>query len=418
MKKILVIDESSLFRNFLRQKFESFGFEVVLAANGLEGSLKLRSFLPDIILMDYYLSRKNCIELLKEKKANPNTTRIPIVMASAKIDRDRLLEVAKYNVKKIFTKPVKMDAYLKTVSEILQVNMSLDTSPCIISAHFNDEIFIIEVAMGLNSEKIELLKYKLTELLDLYKVQNPKVLVIMSSLEIAAEESLKLGALLSVISEFSLARQKQIKILTNSDLVRKYVAGRKDLNEIEVTNSLEKAMDGLLGRRTGSFIDGGKNVLHEEFLTAAPMGNQDASIQLRFEGERAPAPSLASIDNKLKFAVVDDDIVIQEFIKAAFSDTKFDIATFDNGKEFVDTVKEDSFDLIFLDLMMPVMDGFATLKTLAERDIQIPVIVLSALSQKETVIRALKLGVRSYLIKPLKPEWIRNKATEILRTNF
>jgi DNA-binding response OmpR family regulator len=68
--------------------------------------------------------------------------------------------------------------------------------------------------------------------------------------------------------------------------------------------------------------------------------------------------------------------------------------------------------------MMPVMDGFETLRAMAARGIRTPVIVLSALSKQETVIQALQLGVRSYLIKPLKPEDIRKKATEILRTNF
>ncbi len=419
MKKILVIDESPLYRNFLKQKFEAFGLEVVLAANGLEGSLKLRSSLPELVIMDYYLSRKSSVEVLKEKRENPNTASIPVVMASAKFDRERVVEVAKFGVKKFFTKPVKMDSFLKTVSDYLGLNLNLDTTPCIISAHFNDEIFIVEVAMGLNSEKIELLKYKLTELLDLYEVQNPKVLVIMSSIEIGAADSLKLGSLLSVVADYSGAPPRLIKILTNSGFVAKFVAGRKDLGEIEVTNSLERAMDGLLGRRTGSFIDGEKMVVHEEFLSAAaPKKAVDEAIALRFEGEKAQLQDLSAIEDRLRFAVVDDDMVIQEFVKTAFCDTNFEVTAYDNGKLFIDAYNPDAFDLVFLDLMMPVMDGFETLKRLAEKKNQTPVIVLSALSQKDTVIRALKLGVRSYLIKPLKPEWIRKKATEILRMNF
>jgi DNA-binding response OmpR family regulator len=419
MKKILVIDESPLLRNFFKQKFEELGFEVVLAANGLEGSLKLRNSLPDLVIMDYYLSRKSCLELLKEKRDNPNTANVPVIMVSSKIDRERLVDVAKYNIRKFFSKPVKMDSLLKTVSEILQINLNLDNTPCLIEAHFNDDILFIEIAMGLNSEKIELLKYKITELLDLYEVQNPKVLVIMSSLEITANESLKLGSLFSVITEYSHARPRYIKVLTNSEYVHKYIAGRKDFEEIEVTNNLERAMDGLLGRKAGSYMDPNKVTPHEDFLTAAaPKKDRDETIQLRFEGERTAAPDLANMDDKLKLAVVDDDIVIQELIKTAFCDTQFVIETFDNGKLFVDHSGRDSFDLVFLDLMMPVMDGFETLEKLNEGKFDVPIIVLSALSQRETVVKALKSGVKSYLIKPLKPEWIRKKATEILRMNF
>jgi DNA-binding response OmpR family regulator len=419
MKKILVVDESPLFRNFLKGKFEAFGFEVTLAVNGLEGALKLRSFLPDLIVTDYALSRKSCTEFLREKKSNPNTANTPVIIVSNPIDRNKLIEVAKYGVKKFFTKPLKIDAFVKTVSEILQVNLSLDSTPCIISAHFNDEVFIIEVAMGLNSEKIDLLRFKLTELLDLYEVREPKVLVIMSNLEIAANDSLKLGSLLSVIVEYSQAKPKFIKILTNSAYIRHYVEGRSDFAEIDVTGSLEHAMDGLLGRKTGSFIKGDNMGVQEEFLAAAaPRREADEEIQMRFAQEAPAAPSLTDIAASMSIAVVDDDLVIQEFIKTAFIDTSFEVDTYNNGGEYLKSGKEKNYDVIFLDLMMPVMDGFETLRNMALNGIKKPVIVLSALSKQETVIKALQLGVRSYLIKPLKPEDIRKKTTEILRANF
>ncbi|MDR3200513.1 MAG: response regulator [Spirochaetales bacterium] len=419
MKKILVVDESPLFRNFLKGKFEAFGFEVTLATNGLEGSVKLRSFLPDLIITDYFLTRKTCTEFLREKKANPNTANTPVIIASNMIDRNKIIEVAKYGVKKFFTKPLKIDAFIKTISEILQVTLSLDSTPGIISAHFNDEVFIIEVAMGLNSEKIDLLKFKLTELLDLYEVKEPKVLVIMSSLEITANDSLKLGTLLSVIVEYSRAKPRFIKVLTNSAYVRQYVMGRADFSEIDVASSLEQAMDGLLGRKTGSYIKGDSRVVQEEFLSAAaPPKDADEKIQMRFEGEQTVTPDITGAPENLCVAIVDDDIVIQEFIKTAFLDTSFEIDTYNNGQEYLQSGKANQYDLIFLDLMMPVMDGFETLRSMAAKGIRKPVIVLSALSKQETVIKALKLGVRSYLIKPLEPEEIRKKATEILRTNF
>jgi CheY-like chemotaxis protein len=225
--------------------------------------------------------------------------------------------------------------------------------------------------------------------------------------------------LLKVITEFSRAKPRYIKILTNSEFVKKFVESHYEFLGIEVTNNLERAMDGLLGRKAGAYIDGETNVVHEEFLNAvAPKKERDEAIQLRFEGERTAAPDLSTIEEKLRFAVVDDDFVIQELIKTAFSDKDFQIDTFENGKVFLDKLTPDSYDLVFLDLMMPVMDGFETLKHINEKGIEIPIIVLSALSQRETVVKALNFGVKSYLIKPLKPEWIRKKAIEIIRPNF
>ena len=72
MKKILIIDESSLFREYLSNKLTSKGFEVVQGTNGLDGSVKMRRELPDLIITDYYLTRKSSREVLQEKKGNPN----------------------------------------------------------------------------------------------------------------------------------------------------------------------------------------------------------------------------------------------------------------------------------------------------------------------------------------------------------
>jgi DNA-binding response OmpR family regulator len=68
--------------------------------------------------------------------------------------------------------------------------------------------------------------------------------------------------------------------------------------------------------------------------------------------------------------------------------------------------------------MMPKVDGFTVLKELRSRDIVQPVIVLSAVTQRDTVVKAFQSGIKSYLVKPLKPADILKKALEILRPNF
>ena len=117
-------------------------------------------------------------------------------------------------------------------------------------------------------------------------------------------------------------------------------------------------------------------------------------------------------------AVVDDDIVIQELIKTVFGETGWDIIVYENGKQFVEDLPNQSFSLIFLDLMMPEMNGFQVLQYVNEKGYDLPIIVFSALSRKETVVKAVSYGINSYLIKPLKPESLMKKAVEILRTNF
>ena len=420
MKKILVIDESALFREYLGKKLTEYGFEVALGVNGLDGAVKLRNETPDLVIMDYYLSRNSSLELLAKKKADPNTAPIPVVMVSAKVDREKILQVAQYNIRKFFTKPVKIDGLLKTISEILGVTMDVDDTQSIIEAHYNDEILFVEIAQGLNREKIELLRYKIAELIDLYEVALPKILIMMSSIQITPDDSLKLATLFSNLVEGTKVKQRFIKILTNSEYVKDFIRSRPEYADIEVTNSLEKAMDGLLGRKTGNFLDVKNKTVQEGFFQAAtPAKDREESIHLKFEHEANQAHfDLAELDNSVHISVVDDDLVIQELIKTAFSDTKFQIKTYDNGRLFMSDKDAVDVDLIFLDLMMPEMDGFQVMEELSNRKTDVPIIVLSALSQRETVLRALRFGVKSYMIKPLRPEGILRKAAEILRMSF
>lgn len=420
MKKVLVIDESQLFRDYLKKKLEDYGFEVDVAVSGLDGSSKLRTTLPDLLITDYNLSRKSAVELLKEKHGNPNTKDIPVIMASAKVDRDALMGVARYNVRKFLTKPIRVDALLKAVSETLKVPVSIDTTPCIVEAHVNEDIMFIEVAQGLNREKIDLLRYKIHELLDLYELKTPKILVLMTSIEVSTADSIKLQSLFSTLLEISGTPKRNIKVLTRSSYVREYLESRSEFSGIGVSDNLEDAMDGLLGRKVGGpILEPGPDSREDVLGTSAPKKKRGESINMRFqEDQQKPSFELSSLGDSTRISIVDDDEVIQELIRSSFADTRVQIHAYGNGRAFLDDEGALDSDLVFLDLMMPEMNGFQVLENLKGRELRLPIIVLSALSKRETVVQALKMGVSSYIIKPLKPHDIRNKASEILGLNF
>ncbi|MFW5807123.1 MAG: response regulator, partial [Spirochaetota bacterium] len=168
------------------------------------------------------------------------------------------------------------------------------------------------------------------------------------------------------------------------------------------------------------YMDSESRTVQQEFLTAsAPKKEGEESIDMKFEDERRQALHLEELGDSIKLAVVDDDFVIQELIRTAFSDTQFRIDAYDDGAPFLSAYPGGNYDLVFLDLMMPQTNGFQVLEQLNAADGEKPpIIVLSALSKRETVIDALKYGVKSYMIKPLKPEWVRKKAAEVLKVNF
>jgi len=122
---------------------------------------------------------------------------------------------------------------------------------------------------------------------------------------------------------------------------------------------------------------------------------------------------------KYKVAIIDDDLSTLEFIATVLSDnSNYEILTYENASYFIPELDKNRPDLLFLDLMMPEMDGFQLMTYLRDSGIYIPIVVITAMTQKEAVMKAQKFGVKSFMTKPLHIERIIKKADEILRTNF
>ncbi|MBI9100158.1 MAG: response regulator [Spirochaetaceae bacterium] len=417
MKKILVIDDSSLFRSFMKKQLEEYGFEVVEGINGLDGLTKMRNQLPDLIIMEYYLSRKSALDLLKAKKINPNTRSIPVIIACNDINREKVLRVANYHVKKFLSKPIKIDLLLETVSEVLEVKIAVDETPCLLDAHLNDRILFIEIAKGFNREKISLLKYKIAELLKLHKISSPRILIMMTDIAYRDEDRSKLEALLQSVSDI-VQNHEYIKILTVSPKIKDAISENLYFRDVDVVKSLEKAIDGLLGKKGLESMTAEQDNVHRSLLTSSVDDSVKSTVHLNFQDESNLGSQIDSSSRKYRIAAVDDDIIVQALIRKTFTNFDWPVYTFDNGRKFIKGLKNDVYDLIFLDLMMPDVNGFAVLKYIKENSIVTPVIVLSALTRKESVMKAMNFGIKSYMVKPLKPDGLIIKTKEILNAMF
>jgi CheY-like chemotaxis protein len=416
MKSILVINDSSFLREFLEKQLKEYGFEVFLAINGLDGWGKIRQQQPDLIIMDYFLTRKSSMEILKAMSSDPNVENIPVVMTISKLEKKQVMEIAQMGVKKILNKPVRIDALLATLTELLDVAIEMDDTPCILDAHLNDQILFVEIARGFNREKINLLRYKVAELIRLYSVQDPRILILMTDIDFRSEDKTKLETLLEEVIGF-VSEPSRVRILTIVEDIKTYLAGHAVLSEIEVAKNLEEAMDGLLGIKGMESLTAEQDNVQERFFSAKQEIQKEA-FQLNFQKE-SPVDHLSQLGGNIRIAVVDDDMIVREIIRNAFGVTGWEIVPFKNGLEFVEALdSEQSFDLLFLDLIMPEMNGFAVLQMMNGRSLEIPTIILTALSRKESVVKARQFGVNSYLIKPIKPESILAKAAEILGADF
>lgn len=104
-----------------------------------------------------------------------------------------------------------------------------------------------------------------------------------------------------------------------------------------------------------------------------------------------------------KILVVEDDKPISRALVLKLTSAGFEVKSCFNGQEGLDVLAKEKFDLIFLDLVMPVVDGFAVLAELKERGSKVPVIVLTNLSQVDDYKRVKELGALDLFVKSDTP---------------
>lgn len=117
-----------------------------------------------------------------------------------------------------------------------------------------------------------------------------------------------------------------------------------------------------------------------------------------------------------KVLVVDDSSTLRRVVREALSVFEFDIQEAENGIKALECLEESTFDLIILDWVMPEMDGFELFTKLQgiEKLKTIPVIMLTAENNKDTVLKAIRSGVKHYLTKPFTREELLARVLKVL----
>jgi len=105
---------------------------------------------------------------------------------------------------------------------------------------------------------------------------------------------------------------------------------------------------------------------------------------------------------KCKILIVDDAVKNIQLLGSVLSKENFNVEFAMNGKEALNWVEDEQFDLILLDIMMPEMDGFEVCKRIREDDknAKVPIIFLTAKTDKESVLHGFDLGAQDYITKP------------------
>ncbi|GJL52274.1 MAG: hypothetical protein NPIRA01_35010 [Nitrospirales bacterium] len=111
--------------------------------------------------------------------------------------------------------------------------------------------------------------------------------------------------------------------------------------------------------------------------------------------------------------VLDDDQDIALMLKDRLNFLGYHATTANNGAEGMAMLETLTIDGILLDVQMPVMDGLTMLKHIQDQHPQVPVIMMTAELNKDSLIQALERGARDYLLKPIDPERLMKKCSTV-----
>ncbi|OGO31751.1 MAG: hypothetical protein A2136_04700 [Chloroflexi bacterium RBG_16_54_11] len=119
---------------------------------------------------------------------------------------------------------------------------------------------------------------------------------------------------------------------------------------------------------------------------------------------------------KLKILIVDDEPFNVDYIEQELEDSGYATISAANGQEALDKVLSEAPDLLLLDIMMPVMDGFEVLTRLKGNleTREIPVIIISASNDLKSMVRGIQLGAEDYLPKPFEPVLLQARIASCL----
>ena len=114
--------------------------------------------------------------------------------------------------------------------------------------------------------------------------------------------------------------------------------------------------------------------------------------------------------------IVDDSATVRKFVSVSLSMQGFTVVTACDGMDALEKLSKGKFSLVITDLNMPTMDGLEFIKALREnhelRDL--PVIILTSLTDQATKEEGAKLGVDSYVVKPFSLEKIQYEVSKYL----
>ena len=136
------------------------------------------------------------------------------------------------------------------------------------------------------------------------------------------------------------------------------------------------------------------------------------------EDRQSLEPMINALPETLSILLAEDNLINQKVAQSIFKNIGYEIEIAKNGQEAVDSVEQGKFDVVFMDLLMPEMDGFQAAQQLRSKGHTLPIVALSADDSDETKNAAFEAGMNDYLMKPARVEGIKKLLIKLFSSSI
>ena len=377
MKKILIIEDDQIVANIYRNKFSIEGYQVEIAHDGEAGLETIRSFRPDAVVLDLMLPKMTGVDLMKKVRSEADFQKLPIIVFSNTYLTNMVQEAWKAGATKCLSKA---NCSPKQLLDVVRGTFSSNGAAAsdaksAAASKFADVKHVAAEPANASSERDAAFQ---AELRRDFVHGLPPLLSSLRGLLQALFKAQDEATRLKLIEEI----YKRIHTLTSNAGITGMLA------LAQISDALEALLKELFEKP--------KNLNASTLRTVASAVDFLGTLSSReanFDNQDSPTP---------RVLVVDDEAISRRAVTYALERAKMKPIAVDNSQAAYDMVIENKFDLIFLDVDMPGMNGFelcSKVRMLPAHKAT-PVVFVTSLNDLESRANSTMSGGNDFIAKP------------------
>jgi CheY-like chemotaxis protein len=389
-KKILIVEDDPIIADLYQRKFAAEQFTVELAGDGSTAMESLKSHRPDVVLLDLQLPQVNGIEVLKFIRATPELRTLPVIVFTNAYLGNMVQSAWKAGANKCLTKAICTPRQVVDVVRLTlaEAQAKADTGPAEATAGPSVPEPAVASAPPLTAAETERDAAFQGEVRRQFMQTSPQMLVDVRQRLQAVVKSEADAAYLRWLEERAQLLREMYRTLHS-------LTGKAGLAGFKQVAQLSSALEAFLRE----LHEAPQNANASSLRTFAhAMDFLSRLLEIESQAEHDPASTPLAL-------IVDDEVFSRRSIISGLEKAGIAYVSLDNPIEALEMLQRQRFDLVFLDIDMPEMDGFTLCQKLRQLPdyARTPVVFVTGLNDFQMRARSSLAGGSDIIAKPFLP---------------